>query len=440
MITVKYNATFRLLPFAHADGTHTVRMIVTWKGQRLLHCLPVSVYEDQWDDDAMFARPTKAHKNTKNINEVIFYFRDKVTDIFQKASSDDHIPTKEEVKSALTITLMQDEEPEEDIVNDTEGGVESQETDNKEDSIELHPIPKTITEFVIKQTEDRGWSSVTANKFYNLRHDLLCAGLKNVEDLNGEGIEKFLAYLRTRNLENAVFMKKASVLRWFLGWCRKKGYLDNDEYKLHQPHLKCPKKEVIYLEWDELMQMLYFDYGKYTKLSNIRDVFCFCAFTGLRYCDAKKMKWRDIHSDHIRIVTQKTRDALRIELNKYSRLILDKYRVEGVSSPDRLVLPAVSNQKANEYLKEAAMLAQIDEPLTLMSYKGSKRIETGVLKWEAMTTHCARRTFVVNSLRLGIPAEVIMKWTGHSDFTAMKPYIAIVDELKRENMARYDEI
>ena len=258
--------------------------------------------------------------------------------------------------------------------------------------------------------------------------------------MNAAGMRKYLDYLYGKNYENSVLMKKASILRWFLGWCRRFGYLDNDEYKLHQPHLKCPKKEVIYLEWDELMQMLYFDYGKYTKLSNIRDVFCFCAFTGLRYCDAKKMKWRDIHSDHIRIVTQKTRDALRIELNKYSRLILDKYRVEGVSSPDRLVLPAVSNQKANEYLKEAAMLAQIDEPLTLMSYKGSKRIETGVLKWEAMTTHCARRTFVVNSLRLGIPAEVIMKWTGHSDFTAMKPYIAIVDELKRENMARYDEI
>ena len=63
-----------------------------------------------------------------------------------------------------------------------------------------------------------------------------------------------------------------------------------------------------------------------------------------------------------------------------------------------------------------------------------------MLKWELITTHCARRTFVVNSLRLGIPAEVIMKWTGHSDFKAMKPYIEIVDELKKENMSRYDAL
>lgn len=58
----------------------------------------------------------------------------------------------------------------------------------------------------------------------------------------------------------------------------------------------------------------------------------------------------------------------------------------------------------------------------------------------AVTTHCARRTFVVNSLRLGIPAEVIMKWTGHSDFSAMKPYVAIVDKLKKENMAKYADL
>lgn len=46
----------------------------------------------------------------------------------------------------------------------------------------------------------------------------------------------------------------------------------------------------------------------------------------------------------------------------------------------------------------------------------------------------------MNSLRLGIPAEVIMKWTGHSDFTAMKPYVAIVDELKKANMAKYADL
>ena len=101
------------------------------------------------------------------------------------------------------------------------------------------------------------------------------------------------------------------------------------------------------------------------------------------------------------------------------------------------MLGAPTIQRSNVMLKECALLAGIKTPITLVSYRGSKRVEESVPKWKAVTTHCARRTFVVNSLRLGIPAEVIMKWTGHSDFTAMKPYVAIVDELKKENMAKY---
>lgn len=59
-------------------------------------------------------------------------------------------------------------------------------------------------------------------------------------------------------------------------------------------------------------------------------------------------------------------------------------------------------------------------------------------KWALLTTHCGRRTFVVTALRLGIPVEVIMRWTGHSSFEAMKPYAKIVDEVKEKSMSRFD--
>lgn len=71
---------------------------------------------------------------------------------------------------------------------------------------------------------------------------------------------------------------------------------------------------------------------------------------------------------------------------------------------------------------------------------GSKRVEKIVPKWELLSSHTGRRTFVVNALRLGIPAEVIMRWTGHSSYEAMKPYVKIVDELKKEQMSKFDMI
>ena len=73
-----------------------------------------------------------------------------------------------------------------------------------------------------------------------------------------------------------------------------------------------------------------------------------------------------------------------------------------------------------------------------MSYVGSKRSEVVVPKYSVLTTHAGRRTFIVNALRLGIPAPVIMEWTGHSDFKAMKPYIKIVNVAKVENMERFN--
>ena len=135
-------------------------------------------------------------------------------------------------------------------------------------------------------------------------------------------------------------------------------------------------------------------------------------------------------------MTQKTVEPLSIDLNDYSRAILNKY--ENISFPNGLALPVMTNQKMNEYLKELAQLAGLDAPIRKVYYSGSTRHEREYKKWELITTHCGRRTFIVNALYLGIPAEVVMKWTGHADYESMKPYIAIVDDLKSREMEKFN--
>ena len=51
----------------------------------------------------------------------------------------------------------------------------------------------------------------------------------------------------------------------------------------------------------------------------------------------------------------------------------------------------------------------------------------------------ARSTFIVTTLSLGIPPQVVMKWTGHSDYQAMKPYIAIAEKTKADAKTLLDE-
>jgi integrase len=166
-------------------------------------------------------------------------------------------------------------------------------------------------------------------------------------------------------------------------------------------------------------------------------VFCFTCFTSLRYSDVAKLSRSDVKGTFISIVTQKTTDGLKIELNKYSKAILDKYK--DIPFQNNKALPVISNVRMNIYLKELGQLAGLNDPQRIVYFKGNQRLEEVYPKYELLTTHCGRRTFIINALYLGIPAEVVMKWTGHSDFKAMKPYVKIVDELKEQQMNKFNE-
>ncbi len=69
-----------------------------------------------------------------------------------------------------------------------------------------------------------------------------------------------------------------------------------------------------------------------------------------------------------------------------------------------------------------------------MRYRGASRIEIVKMKWEFLTTHIARKTFITLSLERGMRPEVIMSITGHANYKAMKPYIKIVDKVKSEEL------
>ena len=93
-----------------------------------------------------------------------------------------------------------------------------------------------------------------------------------------------------------------------------------------------------------------------------------------------------------------------------------------------------------DYLKELGELAEINEPVRETYYKGNERIDEVTPKYALLSTHAGRRTFICNALALGIPAQVVMKWTGHSDYKAMKPYIDIADDIKANAMNKFNQL
>lgn len=292
------------------------------------------------------------------------------------------------------------------------------------------------------------WTKATFTKFASLKLHLQQFEAANsplsLDTFSKADFAEFVAYLQnTVGHLNTTAAKNVGFVRWFLRWASANGYYSGSAHLNYRPRFKglgC--KEVIFLSWEELHHFLNFEFNpKYTGLPPVRDVFCFCCFTGLRYSDVAKLRRSDIHRDskppYMTVVTKKTTDLLHIELNNYALALLDHYANIGL--PGDKALPVISNVKMNEQLHKAAKEAGIDEPVRVVAYNGNKRMEEVVPKYELLTTHAGRRTFIVNALRLGIPAPVIMEWTGHSDYKAMKPYIKIVDAAKAENMERFNQ-
>ena len=240
------------------------------------------------------------------------------------------------------------------------------------------------------------------------------------------------------NLQNSTIIKQIKLLKWFLRWATTKGYCQTLDYINFKPKLKTSEKKIIFLDWPELMTVYNYPFtDKQKTLERVRDVFCFCCFTSLRYSDVANLKRSDVFGSYISLTTIKTADSIKIELNKYSRAILDKYAHE--QYPGNLALPVISNQKMNDYLKEVGKLCGIDQPVTITYYRGNERIDEIYPKYELLGTHAGRRTFICNALIMGIAPQVVMKWTGHSDYKAMKPYIDITDSAKAEAMKLFDK-
>lgn len=402
-MTPRYSVTFALLPRPHRDGTHSVALTVTWCRQRYRHTLPVSVPPECWEPAIQLARPRGQFHRTAEVNEAVLAARESIDRLFQRLATEGRIPTPEDIARIFSADAPE----------------------------ERRTLSAALSEFVAIQSRERSWQPTTAVKFAMLGRELAACGITYLDEINDATQAKFHALHASHGLRNTTLAKKISILHWFLRWTNDKGYTS---LTLSKPHLRTIPRTVTFLEWDELLHLYRFDYGDHHSLAHVRDIFCFQAFTGLRFSDVAALRWSDIEGDTLHLVTVKTADPLSIPLNKYARAILERY--EGTRGR---VLQAASDQATNRLLKDAAMVAQLDRPVRQTYYVGSERRESEQLTFEAITTHWARRTFVVHALRLGIPAEVVMRFTGHSGYTAMRPYVAIADELKAEAMRKFDD-
>lgn len=396
-----------------------IRMRVTFLGNRIEIFTGIRVDRNKWDAKKLRVKPNtfnKLKQSAADINTKLSDYEKEIQNIFKKFEFQEEVPTKEEVKSLFNSVF-------------SSGKIETK-SKNFFDYFD---------EFTVENGRVKNWTERTYSKFSTLRKHLYEFNNKlSFIFLNEKGLTLFVEYLRDKvKLRNSTIEKQISFLKWFLKWAKAKSYNRNLSYEAFYPKFKATQKKIIFLTQSELQTLKEYEIpqGK-NYLEKVRDVFIFLCYSGIRYSDAYNLKRSDIKSDYFEITTIKTGDSLKIELNKNSKNILDKYK--DIPFQDEKALPVISNQKMNEYIKELAKLAEIDEPIRLTHYKGNERIDEVVPKYDLLGTHCGRRTFICTALSLGIPVNIVMKWTGHADYKSMKPYIDIADNIKISAMKKFD--
>ena len=307
---------------------------------------------------------------------------------------------------------------------------------------------KVYHQFMVESAQQRSWTVATIEKFETLKRQIHNYRERpSFDDFNESGLTSFVMSLRseTKTLKNgkewsmkdSTINKQVGYLKWFLKWANRKGFTDINDNVSFNPKMKMSSKRIIFLTLDEIKKLSDFKIPDiHPAWEKIRDVCIFCCFSGLRHSDVYNLKKTDIVNDCIDFTSKKDSEHLRIELNWVTRAIIEKYK--HCAFKDGRLLPVISNAKMNDQLKELFKPAGFTELLTDVQYCGGERIEQTYEKWTKIGTHVGRKSFICNALALGVPVNVIMKWTGHSDYKTMKPYIDVADSIKAHYMQKFE--
>ena len=280
--------------------------------------------------------------------------------------------------------------------------------------------PQPLVDFAdyIERTTAKSSYSTIKSKRTTLGHltrfSETLAGPLGYADFTRAFKEKFAAYLAdVAKLADNTLAKQLSILKGFLSYAAEHGFTPSIDTKGWGWKFKEP--EIIALTADELAAIERLQ-GLQPYLENARGLFLLMCRTGLRYSDATRLRPEHDKGDHLHLVAQKTGDVLDIYVRKSVRPLLDKYWAGE--------LRVITNQKLNAYIKELGQLAGIETPTqTIRHYGQTSRPQHETRpKWELLSCHTGRRTFVTLSIDRDVPADVVMQATGHKNFKTMQRY------------------
>ncbi|RZL46362.1 MAG: site-specific integrase, partial [Pedobacter sp.] len=243
-----------------------------------------------------------------------------------------------------------------------------------------------------------------------------------LSELSYSFITNYEVHLKTiRKCAHNTAVKYVKNLRAIISYAISQEWLLNDPFIRYKARLEKVDKNFLTLNELTAIENEEFDIE---GISEVRDIFVFCCYTGLAYSDVAKLSADHIvfginGKRHISIKRTKTDSTANIPLLDKARFYLDKYKEHPLCLSKGLLLPARSNQKHNLYLKKIADVSGVNKTLT---------------------THIARHTFATLMLTQGASIESVSSMLGHSNIVTTQVYAKITADKVERDMSRVNKL
>ncbi len=374
----------------------TVYLRITVNGKRVNISLKRKVLLSNWDSTK--GQVKGHHQKAKLFNKFLEQIRSKVYQSYEQLLSENKLITSQAIKARY---LGEDEKHHSLL-----------ELFKYHNEVESHKLNKaTLKHYKVSQNH--------LENFLKLKLKTSDIFLNN---LDYSFIVDFEYYLKTfqpknhqRKMSNNTAMKHLQRLRKMVTMAYHLEWINRDPFVRFKS--KFEKKEREFLDNKELENLGKFE-SSILRINIVKDLFIFSCYTGISYIDMFKLTPANIAkgidgNDWIITQRQKTKNTIKIPLLPKAKEILNKYKDHPRVLSENSLLPRLSNQKINAYLKEIGDLCDIQKRLTF---------------------HMARHTFATTiTLSNGVPIETVSKLLGHSKIATTQIYAKVI-----ENKVSYD--
>ncbi len=371
------------------NGKTSIYLRITVNGKRSEASIKRKVLLRKWNSDAGKMRGTTS--NIRELNRYMDDIRYKIHQIYERLSKEEALITAEIIKniylgrSYKRRMLLK-------IFNEHNHKVDR--------LIGKDFAPGTATRYKTAKKHIENY----IKSQYNL-------GDIPVKEVDFKFIKGFEYYLKTeRNCSHNTAMKYITNFKKIIRIAHANDWIDKDPFLHWKAKLKIVERE--FLTKEEIQTMT--EKVLHTKrLDQVKDIFLFCCFTGLAYTDVKKLSNSDLvlgidGETWIKINRTKTNTRSSIPILPTAKMIIEKYENNPDIENSERLLPVLSNQKMNAYLKEIADLCGIQKNLTF---------------------HLARHTFATTvTLSNGVPIESVSKMLGHKSLRTTQHYAKVLDQ------------